>query len=733
MDLRRLAVRAVVVVLSASAVVAGLTGLFAAVALTTTWELPEPRPVRGPTELLDRDGRTLLRITSEVDRREVALDRVAPHAVAAIVTAEDARFREHDGVDPWSLVRAVATNVRTGSIAQGGSTLTQQYVKNAFVGDDRSLRRKVEEAVLAIQLERDLPKDEILARYLNTASFGGSIVGVEAAARHYFGVPAEELTAAQGATLAQLLPAPSRRNPRSDPDGALARRDALLERMGESGTLSASEVAAAQGEPLELAPRPRQSTDHPTFASYVRGQLEHALGPDAVTGGGLTVRTTLDRDVQVALDDAVEAVLPAERAGPVEAAAVALDPRTGAILGLHGGRETELGDLDLATMTRRQNGSALKPFVYAAALEEGLLRPEQRVPTPARTTISRCVDHDGGPITVRGGPGGSLTAAGALARSVNTSFQQLGCDLGGPRVVEQLQRMGVASEVTSEASVALGGSTFGASPLDLAAAYGTLANDGLRCPTHAVAEVRDADGRRVELGDGEVVLTPGHPRTPRTVDPALLDDRPDPLADRDESPCHAVVEARTAREVTEALVAAVTDGTGRDASLGDRPVAGKTGTTTDLKDAWFVGYTPQLVVAVWVGDPGREGPVQELRNVAGVPQVFGGTLPAAIFRHAAGTVLEGSDVVPFPRPQDAELADDGPRVGPPRPAPAPAAPDEPETTEPDPEPQPEPELEDPEVPSGQPEPPPEDAQPDPSTDGDEDGSDDDRCLLVFRC
>ncbi len=734
-------------VTAAGLAVGALTVLFASIALTASWELPEPAPVVGPSELFDREGDPLLRVTSEVDRTEITLEEVSPAAVEAVIAAEDARFRDHEGVDPLSLVRAVVTNVRTGGITQGGSTLTQQYVKNAFVGDDQSLRRKVEEAVLAIQLERELDKDEILTLYLNTASFGGGTVGIEAAATLFFDVPAAELTAAQGAALAQALPAPSLRDPRSDPDGARARRDALLTRMGELGMLRPGEVLEARTTPLELAPRPTVSTDSPAFAGYARRQLEHQLGAEALTTGGLTVDTTLDRRVQGALEDAVEAVLPAEEAGVVEAAAVALDPRSGELLGIHGGREFTLGDLDLATMARRQNGSALKPFVLAAALEEDLLDVDDRLPAPSELAIpaSRCVDHDGARITVRGGPGGTVTAHDALVRSVNTTFQQLGCDLGGPRVVDQMARMGVASEVTDEAAVALGGSSFGASALDLATAYGTLANDGVRCPVRSIREVRDADGRRVPL-DPEVVLTPDHPRSPRDAgDPAVVledrDEDTDDLEDVGEG-CAPVTDRRTVRQVTAALVDAVARGTGEAAALDDRVVAGKTGTTTDVKDAWFVGYTPELVVAVWIGDPGRDGPVTELRDVMGVREVFGGTLPAALWREAASRILDGIDPSDFPSVDDLAVEDrDGRRVGPARPlepSPPPDAGDAPDgpgeaeegADEPPADEDGPPEGSDPDGPGD------DDADDDPAP-GDPEGTDpsegDDRCLLVFRC
>jgi penicillin-binding protein 1A len=730
-----LARRAVVAFLGAGVTVVGLLVLVATIALRVDWDVPEPQALRGPTVLLDTEGEVLARFTAEVDRQVVTLDDVAPVVLDAVVAAEDARFYEHDGVDPLSLVRAVVSNVRTGGISQGGSTLTQQYVKNAFVGDDQTLMRKVREAVVAIALERSTSKEEILERYLNAVAFGEGAEGIEAAARTYFGVAAAELDAAQAATLAQALPAPSVRNPRSDPEGAQARRDVLLTRMEELGSLTSAEAEAAQAAPLEVAPRPRIATEAPAFVGYVRRQIEHIYGPDAVLTGALTVRTTYDPGVQAALDEAIAEILPAEEAGDAKAAAVAIDPRSGAILAIHAGRDHQLGDLDLATMTRRQNGSAFKPFVLAAALEEELVTPTSTRPSPGTVTVRDCADHDGAPITVRGGPGGSLTVHEALIRSTNTTYQLLGCELGGPRIVEQARRLGVASEVGTEAAVALGGSSFGASVLDMASAFGTLANDGLLCPARSIAAVRDIEGTRLE-DPAEVVVVPGQPRTPRRPDPEELDERPDELRDRDADGCHAAVDARVAREVTAALQGVVERGTGRAADIG-RPQGGKTGTTTDAKDAWFVGVTPELSLAVWIGDPGDDGEVSPLSDLLGLSEVTGGSLPAAIWARAAAAVLADVEPVPFPSVDDldADIRDDGaPRVGPARQVPA-----EPTPT---PEPTPDTTVEDDEggVDDVDEPPPPEPDERDDDADADgapaeddADEDDDDRCLLVLRC
>jgi penicillin-binding protein 1A len=727
---RLLVRRALLASFAAGTTVAFLGALSAWIALNVAWAVPDPGALTGPTEILARDGTVVARFTAEVDRRPVPLDGVAEVARDAIVTAEDARFYEHGGVDVTSLVRAVVSNVRTGGIQQGGSTLTQQYVKNAFVGDQRTLLRKVREAVIAIQLERDASKDEILERYLNTVYFGEGAYGIEAAARTYFGVSAAELDAGQAATLAQLLPAPSARNPRTDPEGSARRRDALLERMVALDVLPAAAADEHLGQPVEVQPRARLDTQAPSFVDHVRRQLEHAYGSQILLTGALRVHTSLDLDAQTRIDEVVADRLPADEVGDVEAGVVALDPRSGEVLAIHGGRDARLGDLNLATMTRRQNGSAFKPFVYAAALEDGVSEPTTSWPAPASTTIERCVGHDDGPVEVRGGPGGQLSLHEALVRSTNTTFQLVGCELGGDRVVEMAQRLGVANEVPATASVALGGSAFGASVLDMAAAYGTLANDGLRCPPHTILEIVGPDGERWDLPP-EVVTTVDHDRRPLAPTEDELAARPAGLAERDGDGCFGAVDADVARTVSQALGDAVARGTGTRADIG-RPQAGKTGTTQDVKDAWFVGYTPQLSLAVWVGDPGRDGQVEALRDVAGVAEVYGGTIPAQVWADGAGAILAEVDPEPFPEPGALDV-DDGPRVAPAQPVPAVPEPEPTDDTSEDPEPEggDEEAPDDAGGPPADDEPAPEpDQPPDDGDDGEEEGG---TCLLIFRC
>ncbi|MDX1511600.1 MAG: transglycosylase domain-containing protein, partial [Nitriliruptorales bacterium] len=643
----RHAVRRVTLVgLSALVASSGLLVLMAWLALNIDWgELPDPAALSAPTILVTEDGEELARFTAEVDRRVVSLDEISEDAVNAVIASEDARFREHDGVDPVSLLRAVVTNVRTGAVEQGGSTLTQQYVKNAYLTPERTIIRKIREAVISIQLERDLTKDEILERYLNTVSFGGLSYGIEAAALTYFGKPAARLTAAEGATLAQLLPAPSVRNPRVDPDGARTRRDAVLDRMVELGMLTSDEGREAKATPMQLADRPaRRLSEAPFFVEYVRKQIVHAYGEEALLRGGLTVTVTLDREVQAAVEEAVAAQLPADEAGDIDAGAVAIDPATGNVLAIHGGRDFATNEFDLATQGRRQNGSTFKPFVFLAGIERGM-NPDETYPAPGAITIDPedCVGVDAEPVEVEGGPGGSLTVREALIRSVNTVYIQLGCELGPAPVIEMASRLGVRNLIPPAPAVALGGAAFGASVIDMASAYATIANDGRSCPARTILRVVGPDGRPL-TPIREVTVVPGMETRSRTLSPDELDRRPEGLEAGDAGRCRAVLAADDARLVTSSLEQVVERTTGRRAQIG-RPQAGKTGTTNEEKDAWFVGYTPDLSLAVWVGDPDHDGDgVQPMRNVLGFDRIQGGTIPALIWRDAASAILE--DVPP---------------------------------------------------------------------------------------
>ena len=723
-----LVVRRLLVVGSASlAAVALLLVLAAWLALTIEWEPPDPAALSGPTEFVTADGTVLARFDSEVDRRIVPLAEMSPHIRDAVVALEDARFYEHDGVDPLSLLRAIATNVRTGGIRQGGSTLTQQYVKNAFTGSDRTITRKVREAVISIALERNVSKDEILERYLNTVYFGEGAYGVEAAALTYFGKPAAELTLAEAATLAQLLPAPSVRNPREDPDGAEQRRNAALDRMAQLGMISGSDAEAAQEIPVEVQPRRARSFRTPYFVEYVRRQVEAAYGKQALLTGALRIETTIDLEAQEQLDAAVAAELYEQDDSGVVAGAAAVDPKTGAILAIHGGPGFEEQQLDLGTqLAIRQPGSTFKPFAFVAALEQGM-DPDTTVPAPRTIEEAAGCGTFKKPVGNASGRGfGQLGLDDALANSVNTAMVHVGCEVGPERVRDVADRLGVRNELTEEPLIAIGGVAKGPSPLDMASAFATLANDGVHCPAHAIARVIGPDGEELEL-PSEIVLGTGRPRAHGVEEleqllPAGVED------DDREDGCYRVMTPDVARYTTQVLERVVAETTGRRADIG-RPQAGKTGTTNDETDAWFVGYTPALSLAVWVGDPAEPRP---LRDVAGFGKVQGGTIPAEIWRYAAKRILADVDPTDFLEPGETAAEEDEVQVAPPRTRRSPEAPSPSVTPTEQPSDQPTSPS------SPQPEPSPsgtedDDGGPfDPGGGGDDDGGDDD-CLLPIGC
>ncbi len=604
----RVVARLAVGVLGALATIAALLFFFAFLALRVPWQVPDRAAVTGPTVVLDRDGGELARFTAQVDRRVVDLEQVSTAARNAVIASEDARFYEHTGVDATSLLRAVVSNVRTGGISQGGSTLTQQYVKNAYLSPERSITRKVREAVISIALERQMDKEEILESYLNEVYFGEYAWGIEAAALTYFGVPASELGAGQGATLAQLLPAPSVRNPVADPEGARQRRDRVLDTMASLGMISTAVAEREKAEPVQLAPAPPaedQVDDIPVFVEYVRRQLVAAYGEQAVLTGAMEVTTTVDRRAQAALEAAVAEHLPADGAGDVEAAAVALDPATGQILAIHPGRGYGPDSaIDLATQYRPVAASAFKPMVYLAALQEGMV-PSDVPPAPAQVRPDDCPRAPDGtnpfkkPVANAGGRGyGQLTLDDALANSVNTVFVQLGCDVGPERVVETADWLGVRTPLEPSPLVSLGNPPLGPTVLDMASAFGTLANDGVHCPAHAIRSVRDREGRTLDRPD-EVVLALQTDQVPRRHDDERLDQRPGELRDRDRDDCYGVADPDMVRATTQALTRVVAETTGTRADIG-RPQAGKTGTADDETFAWFVGYTPDLALAVQV-------------------------------------------------------------------------------------------------------------------------------------
>ncbi|MET0728811.1 MAG: transglycosylase domain-containing protein [Acidimicrobiales bacterium] len=597
-------------------------GVLSFAVLWFTLDLPEEPPAIDSAVLLAADGQELAVLSKDGQRFEVPLEEVAPIVVDALIAAEDRRFYEHGGVDPIGIGRALWTNVRSSG-TQGGSTLTQQLVKNQYLSSERTLWRKAREAVLSVKLERTADKDEILERYLNTVYFGRGAYGIEAAARNYFDISAAELDLPQAALLVGLLRSPETADPIEDPEEAAARRAVVIRDLLDTEKITADAAEAAEAAPIDALPSTSAVSLTaglaPHFVEWVREQTIEVVGEDAVYSSGLRVTTTLDLRAQAAAEKAVAEVL-TDPAAP-QAALIALD-LDGSIRAHVGGRSFEALQVDLARGgegggSGRQPGSTFKPFVLEAALAGGISLGDRY---PAPPTID--LEVGGAPWTVEnyGGTGyGDLTVAEATASSVNTVYAQLLAEVGADRVVEAAAAMGIDAELEAVPAIALG--TEEVSPLDLASAFLTLADDGTRVEPYAIARIEDPDGKLIWEPDR------AEPK-PEAIDPEV------------------------SRAVTHALRGVIEGGTGEAADIG-RPAAGKTGTTQDNVDAWFAGYVPGYASVVWMGYP-EPAPMDDVQGRS----VTGGSFPAQIWQRFMAAAMEGRDAQDFPPPPE-ELLREG--------------------------------------------------------------------------
>jgi penicillin-binding protein 1A len=531
------------------------------------------------TTLLDVHGTPAFTIYRE-QRIEVPLASMSPHLVRAIIAVEDQRFYDHGGVDIVRVAGAALSNIRQGRNAQGGSTITQQLARQSFLSMEKTYHRKLTEVIVAARLEQQLAKDEILELYLNKVYFGDGLYGVEAASLGYFGKHALDLEVAEAALLAGLVKSPSTYAPTVNVDRAVARRNVVLQAMRDSAVIDDATYESALAAPVELNDvLRREEAFGQYFKEEVRKQLVEQFGWDRVYQGGLQVHTTLDLTMQKAAEAEVARALkeiearqgrsapkrgrPDDPGDPLQAALVALDPTTGEVRAMVGGRNFSESAFNRATQAKRQPGSAFKPFVYAAALESGYSPATliTNLNAPIATIQGDWVPEDEHLET------DSLTMRTALRTSSNRAAVQMLDQVGIPETVRYAQRLGVGS-VPNVPSLALGSGEV--TLLSMTAAFSAFANEGMRPTPYLI--------RRVETTDGEVLYTGGEPQQ------------------------RAVSEA-TAFLMTSMLADVINSGTAWPARrVGfTLPAAGKTGTTNDYHDAWFVGFTPKLVAGVWVG------------------------------------------------------------------------------------------------------------------------------------
>jgi len=621
-----LAVPAVAV---AAGTVVGLIYAFARV------PLPAEVPTAQTIVFLDQSGRREIgTLSAQENRRVVSLDKIPVHARRAVLAAEDRDFYEHGAISYRGLARATAANLLRRRISEGGSTITQQYVKNAFpgVGRDRTLFRKLKEAVLAVKLERKFSKDQILEFYMNTVYFGR---GIDAAARTYFSVPgkkvtAQNLTPAQSALLAGVIRSPEFYGRKDHAASAKVRRNYILQAMVDRGWLTAKEGRHAMASKLGISWAAKRqgiaNSRAPFFLEKVRQYLVARYGTQAVNLGGLRVRTTLDLDLQREAEDAVNRAV--DQPGAPRAALVAIDPRSGAVRAMYGGRDFQKRQFNYATNAIRQAGSTMKPFVLAQALNDGI-SVNSVFPGPSELIV------DGEDFKNYDDTNyGLLTLRDATRLSVNTIYVQLMQQVQPKRVAQFAKAHGLAAELDGSAKpghdprpledapvlkpvLALSLGSGSVTTLQLASAFGTWANRGVHQASHLVERVVDSQGRVIE----------DHRRQQGTQ----------------------VMSPVVADTMNLVLRGAVEHGTGTRARLFGREVAGKTGTTSDYTDARFVGYTTDLVTSVWLG---YDNPKHKLVDVYGLRGVSGGTVPAQIWHDFMDVATRNRENTPFVQPAE---------------------------------------------------------------------------------
>lgn len=571
---------------------------------TSEWQVP----ARPPNVKIVSSTGQLIANRGDTGGEAVRLEQLPPYLPNAVIAIEDRRFRSHFGIDPIGLTRAMFTNVTTGRLVQGGSTLTQQLAKNLFLEPDRTIKRKIQELVLAFWLEAEYSKDEILEMYLNRVYLGSGAYGVDAAARRYFGKSARLLTIAEAATIAGLLKAPSRYSPARNPDLAEDRAQLVLAAMHEENYISADEAKNALAAPAKVVRRYTTASEN-YVADWVMDVLPHFVG---AIEGDIIVDTTIDPKMQAAAESALRNALAenSQKLGVSQGAVVTLDT-AGAVKALVGGADYSKSQFNRAVYAKRQPGSAFKPFVYLAALENGLtpqtIRQDQPITIGGWSPKNYTKEHYG-PVT--------LTRS--LSLSLNTVAARLAHEVGAGTVANTAKRMGVTSDLKRNLSLALG--TSEVTPLEIASAYVPFSNGGYGVFPHVIRRIKTVDGKTLYSRSGD-----GRGR---------------------------VVERRDVGNMNLMMSETLLTGTGRKARLDSgRPAGGKTGTSQDFRDAWFIGYTGNLTTAVWFGND----------NNSPTKKATGGNLPAIVWKDAMDKAHEGLPVADLPGVPNLPVAVAAPR------------------------------------------------------------------------
>ncbi|MBW4418498.1 MAG: penicillin-binding protein 1A [Myxacorys californica WJT36-NPBG1] len=530
--------------------------------------LPDPSEIqtfarRGTLTMRASDG-TILHQLGPATREKLTIDQMPKRLVDAFIASEDRRFYEHKGIDYQGIVRAIARNITSGGVVEGGSTLTQQLSRIVYLNNDRSIIRKIREALIAQKLERSVDKRQLLEKYLNLIYLGSNAYGVGDAAWIYFSKSTSQLTLSEMATIAGLPPAPSVYSPLENPEKAKQRRNNVLDKMVEAGYISTTEAQTAKAEELKVKPsEPKKiQSDAPYFTYYVQQQLPNYVSKEAIAAGGLTIETTLNAKWQKAAEKAIKDTIEIDgsAASFKQASLVAIDPRNGEIRSMVGGYDFyKESQFNRATQAQRQPGSTFKPFVYTAAIAAGF--------SPYQSYLDERFKVDGyQPKNYSNKYSGWMTIKSALTKSVNVIAVKTLIDIGFAPVIKMAQSMGIHSKLEPTYAMALG--AYEVNLLELTNAYGTLAAQGNAVDPHGIRRIVDRKGK---------VLYQSDYKQKRVLDPG------------------------TASIMTWMMRGVVTDGTGRSAQL-DRPVAGKTGTSEKARDLWFIGFIPQVVAGVWLGN-----------------------------------------------------------------------------------------------------------------------------------